>query len=488
MSGTWSPSNGATPGNDSFTGTDSADAADGLGGNDTLVGLGGDDILIGNTDNDSLAGGAGNDVLLGGAGNDTMIGGSGADNMDGGTGTDFVSYQDATSGVSVEYQGGNVTLGGAAAGDTIANIDGFIGSNFDDTILVPNGQIAIFGGDGNDIIQGGQQADTIVGGAGSDTIFGNQQSDSLVGGFFALNGSTLQVFDDSIGDAVIGGSSGDSIFGGRNDTLVGGDGNGDFAFLPAGFSNTGSTINITYPTDPTGGTSSGTFQIWSNGQDSIYLNGFEGAVQFYPDVPCFASGTLVATARGEVAVENLRVGDLVLTAHGGAALQPVVWIGHSKVNVARQRGMAPILIKAGALAEGVPARDLRVSPEHAMFLDGRLVPARLLVNGTSIVQELWCPEVTYWHVELPAHGLLVAEGAVSESYFDDGNRKQFDNFAITTLFKDFESERHNGRYAEAACYPLLTEGPALERLQARLAARAGALTVPPRAAPSRRSA
>lgn len=200
-------------------------------------------------------------------------------------------------------------------------------------------------------------------------------------------------------------------------------------------------------------------------------------------IPCFAEGTLIATARGEVPVEDLRVGDLVVTPHGNAALQPVVWIGHSKANVAKQRDravVAPILIKAGALADGVPHRDLRVSPEHAMFLDGRLVPARLLVNGSTIVQELWCPEVTYWHVELPAHGLLVAEGAVSESYFDDGNRKHFDNYGITTLFKDFESERGNRRYAEATCYPLLLEGPPLERLRARLAARVAADASPAR--------
>jgi Hint domain len=195
------------------------------------------------------------------------------------------------------------------------------------------------------------------------------------------------------------------------------------------------------------------------------------------DLPCFAEGTLVATARGEVAVEDLHVGDLLVTAHGGAPLQPVMWIGHSRVNVGKQRNRAkaaPILIRAGALANGVPHRDLRVSPDHAMFLDGRLVPARLLVNGTSIIQELWCPEVTYWHVELPAHGLLVAEGAVSESYFDDGNRKHFDNYGITTLFKDFESERGNGRYAEAACYPLLLDGAPLDRIRARLDERASA--------------
>jgi len=192
-------------------------------------------------------------------------------------------------------------------------------------------------------------------------------------------------------------------------------------------------------------------------------------------VACFATGTLIATARGEIPVESLRVGDLVVAAHGGAPLQPVMWIGHSKVSIARHRKpehIAPICIKAGALAQGVPFRDLRLSPDHAVFIDGRLVPARLLVNDTSIVQELWCPEVTYWHVELPAHGLLVAEGTVSESYFDDGNRTQFDNFGVTTLFKDFASERHNGRYAKNACYPLIEEGAQLDAIRARIADRA----------------
>lgn len=194
---------------------------------------------------------------------------------------------------------------------------------------------------------------------------------------------------------------------------------------------------------------------------------------------CFATGTLIATARGEIPIETLRVGDLVVAAHGGAPLQPVMWIGHAKVNIARHKRpelVAPIRIGAGALAEGVPFRDLRVSPDHAIFLDGRLVPARLLVNGTTIVQEIWCLEVTYWHVELPTHGLLVAEGTLAESYFDDGNRKQFDNFGITTLFKDFTSERSNGRYAQNACYPLLESGPLLDRIRARIADRAELLT------------
>ncbi len=246
-------------------------------------------------------------------------------------------------------------------------------------------------------------------------------------------------------------------------------------YLPIGYSDTGTTQTLALPNQGTG-TTNQTLNIWQNAAgDTIALNN-AGFDTISPTYVCFASGTRIATARGEVAVEDLRVGDLVVTAQRGTApLQPVVWIGHSQANIARhpdRAAVAPVLIKAGALSAGAPNRDLRVSPDHAMFLDGRLVPAKHLVNGTSIVQQLWCPEVTYWHVELPAHGLLVAEGAVSESYFDDGNRKHFDNHAITTLFKDFASERANGRYAEAACYPLLEGGEALDRIRLRLAQRA----------------
>lgn len=90
------------------------------------------------------------------------------------------------------------------------------------------------------------------------------------------------------------------------------------------------------------------------------------------------------------------------------------------------------------------------------------------------MRESWCADVTYWHVELPAHALLVSEGAVSESYLDDGNRAQFDNGSVAMLFKDFAAERGNGRYRAQACAPVLEEGPALARIRARIAARAAA--------------
>jgi hypothetical protein len=318
-----------------------------------------------------------------------------------------------------------------------------------DTLGGAGGNDVIYGGGGDDTLNGGEAVDSIYGGDGNDTINAGPQGGSNSG---------KELLDGGDGDDLL-------IVNIKTDIVSGGGGSDTVDISAIG------TSGWSFDSVNNAWTNSGTA-----GGDPITITGVEwfdnnGTLT---QAPCFAAGTRIATARGEVAVEQLRVGDLVVTAHGGGALQPVAWIGHSKVDVARQRAMAPILITAGALAEGVPHRDLRVSPEHAMFLDGRLVPARLLVNGTSIMQELWCPEVTYWHVELPAHGLLVAEGAVSESYFDDGNRKHFDNHAIATLFKDFASERHNGRYAEAACYPPLTEGPALERIRARLAARAGA--------------
>ncbi|MEO3471115.1 Hint domain-containing protein [Roseomonas sp. CAU 1739] len=473
MSGTWTPGPGATSGNDSFAGS---------AGNDTAAGLAGNDTLVGNNGNDSLVGGDGNDSLVGGAGNDTILPGAGLDHIDGGTGTgDLVSYVDATGPVGITVQGAsNIQLGGAAAGDTITNVEGFVGSNFDDTIISPNGGFGLYGAGGNDIIVGGQQKDTIVGGAGSDTIYGDQQDDSLFGGYW--DPTTGEAFEDLQRDYIIGGGGSDTAYAGQNDVMVGGTGQGDVAYLPIGYSHvSGNDTIVNYPTSG-GGTVSATFEIWTStvpGAAPIYLNSFE-SVNFYAGAICFASGTRIATARGEVAVEDLRVGDLVVAAHGGAPLQPVVWLGHTRANVARHQDrakVAPILIKAGALADGVPFRDLRISPDHSIFVDGHLVPAKHLVNGSSIIQELWCPEVTYWHVELPAHGLLVSEGAVTESYFDDGNRKHFDNYGITTLFKDFESERHNGRYAANTCYPLLQDGPGLDRIRARVAARAEAVAL-----------
>ncbi|ONG50149.1 hypothetical protein BKE38_19215 [Pseudoroseomonas deserti] len=145
---------------------------------------------------------------------------------------------------------------------------------------------------------------------------------------------------------------------------------------------------------------------------------------------CFLEGTLVATPDGQVAVETLRPGDPVLTAEGETRL--VRWVGIQRmasVFVDKEKTY-PIQIEAGALGDALPARDLFVSPDHALMLDGCLVQAGALVNGVTIRQVAKpAPVFTYYHVELEDHALIVAEGVPAETFVDNVTRSRFDNYA-----------------------------------------------------------
>ena len=165
--------------------------------------------------------------------------------------------------------------------------------------------------------------------------------------------------------------------------------------------------------------------------------GSAGTVALAPDlleitgtVVCFCPGTRIATPDGECAVEDLRAGDLVLTADGAA--RPVRWLGRQTVatRFADRFRVAPIRIRAHALGEHQPVRDLLVSPDHALMVDGVFVQAGALVNGVSILREdAHMPErFTYFHVELSDHSLIVAEGVLAETFIDNVDRLHFDNW------------------------------------------------------------
>ena len=139
---------------------------------------------------------------------------------------------------------------------------------------------------------------------------------------------------------------------------------------------------------------------------------------------CFLQGTRIVTVRGSVPVEALRVGDVVVARWG---LTRVQWIGRRRVLCRchpTPHDVWPVRIGAGAFGPGCPVRDLRLSPDHAVSVGGELTPVRHLINGASIVQEEHDSAV-YWHVELPRHDLLLAEGLAVESYLDTGNRDRF---------------------------------------------------------------
>jgi hypothetical protein len=195
-----------------------------------------------------------------------------------------------------------------------------------------------------------------------------------------------------------------------------------------------------------------------------------GAYEASGGAPCYCPGTAILTDRGEVAVETLIVGDRLRTLSGD--LHPVIWIGRRSYDgrfIAGNHLMLPVLIRAGALAQGVPRRDLTVSPGHAMFIDGQLVPAWRLVNGVSIVQAGAVESVTYYHVELDRHAVILAEDAPAESFFDDNCRMQFENAeAFARLYPN--------EGAKTPLQPRLEDGFGLQAMKERLASRAGVKT------------
>ena len=197
----------------------------------------------------------------------------------------------------------------------------------------------------------------------------------------------------------------------------------------------------------------------------------------YAPPPCFVEGTRILTRQGEVPVEALKPGDEVVAVLAGQLL-PVVWVGRREVECAaedRPAEMWPFRVRAHAFGPGRPARDLYLSPDHAVHVDGMLVPIRYLENGATILRERR-ERVTYFHVELARHDILLSEGLGSESYLDTGNR---DDFVRLRRERDQSEEQAQEAaqqiWAERGCMPLVTEGVGLRTLRTKIAARAASL-------------
>lgn len=180
--------------------------------------------------------------------------------------------------------------------------------------------------------------------------------------------------------------------------------------------------------------------------------------------PCFRAGTLIATPMGDAAVEKLCEGDAVVSARGG--IERVVWIGHRRVDCRYRpdpKQVWPVRVTANAFGPQRPQCDLWLSPNHAVYFADVLIPVKYLINGTSIMQ-VSVDEVTYYHVELPRHDLLLAEGLPVESYLDTGDRSNFANSGdVLRLFPDFfdASSRVAALRGAHGCAPLVVCGPEL---------------------------
>jgi hypothetical protein len=145
--------------------------------------------------------------------------------------------------------------------------------------------------------------------------------------------------------------------------------------------------------------------------------------------PCFLTGTRIKTTKGEVNIEELRIGDHVLTASGEA--KPIKFIGRRKVSRNRSgvwNGDGPVKILRFAIDGKAPHSDLYVSAAHAIYIDGILIRASDLANGVTIVADAK-PEalsLNYFHIALDTHEAILAEGLAVESFQRD-NLHAFDN-------------------------------------------------------------
>jgi autotransporter-associated beta strand protein len=184
-------------------------------------------------------------------------------------------------------------------------------------------------------------------------------------------------------------------------------------------------------------------------------------------IACFQRGTRILTTRGEALVETIHPGDMIVLARpDGPLVRPVVWMGHRRIDCTRHPdpgAVWPILVREHAFGTGLPQRNLWLSPEHAIFLDGVLIPVKQLVDDEMIVQ-IPLNTVEYWHVELADHDVLLAEGLPCESYLDTGNRDGFVNgAAFAQAHPDFSP-----KHWSATCAPLVLGGAHLHQVRGQV--------------------
>lgn len=190
-------------------------------------------------------------------------------------------------------------------------------------------------------------------------------------------------------------------------------------------------------------------------------------------VDCFLPGTRIMTEDGPIPVERLEEGVWVPMLNAGRSA-PVWWMGHRIVDCARHPRpdkVWPVRIARHAFGPGLPQRDLWLSPDHCVFVEQVLIPIRALVNGGTVAQ-VPAAEVIYWHVELTAHSIVLAEGLPVETYLDASNRAAFANGTkLAMLHAAFD----RGTCEDEECAPMVATGPVRDRAERALEAQALAL-------------
>lgn len=361
---------------------------------DTIVGGAGDDLIDGGIDADDIEGNSGADTIIGGEGSDTINGGSGDDLIYGGLDPIFPDAVNIPDETDLVPNNGMDVINAGSGNDTV------YGADDDDEIA---------GGTGNDYLDGQIDEDTIYGGEGEDTVIGGDGNDELYGGAGA--------------DEISGGADRDSIVGATAGDVIAGGSEGD----------DWDTLDLT---------DAGAFRLVDVVTDSDG-NGFDGTIEFLGDegevtgtstftnieeiVPCFTPGSLIATPKGQRRVEELREGDKIITRDNG--IQEIRWVGQKRMNgidLARQPNLQPVLVRKGSLGNGLPERDMMVSPNHRVLVTNEkvnlyfdetevLASAKHLV-GLDGIHKVNVVGTTYIHFMFDQHEVVLSDGSWTESF------------------------------------------------------------------------
>lgn len=168
---------------------------------------------------------------------------------------------------------------------------------------------------------------------------------------------------------------------------------------------------------------------------SVTFSGDSSVTACDEDVICYAKGSLILTKQGYVPIENIKAGSMVVTKgkiddgsfkEEDLRLDHVLWISKFKVHHLTSK-TRPICIKRNALGENSPFRDLYVSPEHGLIVNGQMIAAKKMVNGRTIYQDNECDSVEYYHLECDKHSGIFANGLLAETYLEGNNRHVFDD-------------------------------------------------------------
>ena len=340
-----------------------------------------------------------------------------------------LSTPEALNAIGIPYPALDGIVEGTAGNDVIdtAYVDDPQGDRIDNNDAIDptagGDDDVVHAGFGDDIVRAGAGDDLVLGGAGMDTLYGGAGDDRLLG----QDGDNT-LFGDAGDDTLVGGDNADQIFGGDDADLIVGGNAGDFVDGGEG-GDDNDTLDLT---------GMGPLHIIydpANGENGIveFIDGagtVTGTMKFEnieTVVPCFTPGTLIMTPSGERPVEELEVGDRVITRDNG--VQKICWVGDKMIGAQSLRDnpkLQPVVVRKDVFGEGLPNHDLVLSPSHKLWLESEvaslylgerevLVATKHMVNGRS-VHHIAAPEVRYIHFMFERHELVLSNRIWTESF------------------------------------------------------------------------